>query len=188
MGFPMGYTELLFPKLILQLVFLLGHVRRLISWAFDKAGLGDLVDSDRPWPSEEQQHLQQYSSFHPDFQSVSSLLIEEILPVVLYRELAAAAAEAEEEENCAVCLYELEAADEVRRLSNCRHVFHKGCLDRWMDHDQRTCPLCRTPLIPDEMQDAFNERIWAAAGLPDSFSSQLHQQQPQQQLLFSSSS
>jgi RING-H2 zinc finger protein RHA1 len=63
-----------------------------------------------------------------------------------------------------VCLSGVCGGDEVRRLSNCRHVFHRACLDRWMDHDQRTCPLCRAPLIPDEMAGA----LWAtAAGLPD---------------------
>ncbi|KAJ6804598.1 putative RING-H2 zinc finger protein RHA1a [Iris pallida] len=174
MGFPMGYayTELLFPKLLLHLVFLLGYVRRLISWAFDKAGLGDLVDSD------EQQ--QESSSLHPEFPPASSssssspaaaLLIEEVLPVVLYKELS------DEEERCAVCLYEVEAADEVRRLSNCRHVFHKGCLDRWIGHDhQRTCPLCRTPLFPDDTPEeaALDERFWEAARLPDSSSSHHH--------------
>lgn len=63
-----------------------------------------------------------------------------------------------------MCLCGIGGGDEVRRLTNCRHVFHRGCLDRWMDHDQRTCPLCRTPLIPDEMASALS---WAAAGVPD---------------------
>ncbi|GFP81263.1 E3 ubiquitin-protein ligase rha1b [Phtheirospermum japonicum] len=51
-----------------------------------------------------------------------------------------------------------------RRLTNCRHIFHRSCLDRWMDHDQKTCPLCRTQFIPEEMQEAFNEKMWVASG------------------------
>ncbi|KAI4984277.1 hypothetical protein ZWY2020_054558 [Hordeum vulgare] len=35
-------------------------------------------------------------------------------------------------------------------LSNCRHIrlptILRGCIDRWMGHRQRTCPLCRAPL------------------------------------------
>lgn len=49
---------------------------------------------------------------------------------------------------CAVCLNELEMDDKVRELKNCRHVFHRKCLDRWADHDANgTCPLCRAPLL-----------------------------------------
>ncbi|KAG8477443.1 hypothetical protein CXB51_030870 [Gossypium anomalum] len=68
-------------------------------------------------------------------------------------------------ESCAVCLYEFEGGEEIRWLRNCRHVFHRACLDRWMDHDQKTCPLCRTPFVPDELQDEFNQRLWAASGV-----------------------
>ncbi|MBA0769349.1 hypothetical protein Gotri_018090, partial [Gossypium trilobum] len=68
---------------------------------------------------------------------------------------------------CAVCLYEFEGGEEIRWLRNCRHVFHRACLDRWMDHDQKTCPLCRTPFVPDELQDEFNQRLWSASGVGD---------------------
>lgn len=33
LDFPLGYSKLLLPKLLLQLVFFLGFIRRLISWA-----------------------------------------------------------------------------------------------------------------------------------------------------------
>ncbi|KAF6158362.1 hypothetical protein GIB67_022442 [Kingdonia uniflora] len=68
--------------------------------------------------------------------------------------------ETETSESCAVCLSEFEGEDKIRQFTNCCHI-----LDRWMDHDQKTCPLCRTPYIPDEMQKAFNERLWAASGI-----------------------
>jgi len=95
----------------------------------------------------------------PEFRAVPAMVIEEVLPVVRFDELAACVGG-----DCAVCLSGIGGGDEVRRLSNCRHAFHRGCLDRWMEHDQRTCPLCRAPLIPDEMAGA----LWAAAaGVPD---------------------
>lgn len=60
-------------------------------------------------------------------------------------------------ETCAVCLNQLSTKDEVRELRNCCHVFHRECLDRWLDHDHqdhhhgleihKTCPLCRAPLL-----------------------------------------
>ncbi|KAG8065932.1 hypothetical protein GUJ93_ZPchr0004g39184 [Zizania palustris] len=87
------------------------------------------------------------------------MVIEEVLPVVRFDELVAAAPAVCGGGDCAVCLSGIGGGDEVRRLSNCRHVFHRGCLDRWMEHDdQRTCPLCRAPLIPDETSGA----LWAA--------------------------
>lgn len=53
-----------------------------------------------------------------------------------------------EKEVCAVCLRTLRSGDRVRVLRNCRHVYHRRCLDRWLDYDeQRTCPLCRCPLL-----------------------------------------
>lgn len=71
-------------------------------------------------------------------------------------------------DTCAVCLSQLKEVDEVRELRNCCHVFHKDCIDRWVDYDQdhdhdrdhdheihdhdhddnhKTCPLCRAPLL-----------------------------------------
>jgi len=49
---------------------------------------------------------------------------------------------------CIVCLETLEATDEVRRLGNCAHAFHRACVDRWIDLGRATCPLCRSDLLP----------------------------------------
>ncbi|CAJ1940616.1 unnamed protein product [Sphenostylis stenocarpa] len=55
------------------------------------------------------------------------------------------------EDTCAVCLSQLEVDDEVRELMNCYHVFHRECIDRWLEHEHEnhnpTCPLCRAPLL-----------------------------------------
>ncbi|EOY23826.1 Uncharacterized protein TCM_015599 [Theobroma cacao] len=47
---------------------------------------------------------------------------------------------------CAVCLNYIEKSDEIKELSNCSHVFHRECLDTWINKDQVTCPLCRSTL------------------------------------------
>ncbi|GFQ02101.1 probable E3 ubiquitin-protein ligase xerico [Phtheirospermum japonicum] len=44
---------------------------------------------------------------------------------------------------CCVCLCRFEAEEEVSELS-CKHVFHRGCLDKWFDNQHITCPLCRS--------------------------------------------
>ncbi|OVA20592.1 zinc finger protein [Macleaya cordata] len=46
---------------------------------------------------------------------------------------------------CCVCLHKFEADEIVSELS-CNHFFHKGCLEKWLDHKHSTCPLCRSTL------------------------------------------
>ncbi|KAL9663895.1 hypothetical protein QQ045_019289 [Rhodiola kirilowii] len=49
--------------------------------------------------------------------------------------------------DCVVCLCELRKGERVRRLE-CRHVFHKKCLDGWLKQLHFSCPLCRSPVQP----------------------------------------
>lgn len=141
MGFPAGYSELVLPKQLLHLLLLLGYVRRFLLWAFDAVGLGDLLDlgDDHHAPTPQPQHRR--AEFRA---AMPAMVIEEALPVARFDELEARVVGGD----CAVCLGGIGGGDEVRRLSSCRHAFHRACLDRWMEHDQRTCPLCRAPLIP----------------------------------------
>ncbi|KAK4357923.1 hypothetical protein RND71_023533 [Anisodus tanguticus] len=46
---------------------------------------------------------------------------------------------------CAICLCKIEGGEEVREL-NCDHLFHRACLDRWINCGRTTCPLCRNHL------------------------------------------
>ncbi|XP_044494077.1 probable E3 ubiquitin-protein ligase XERICO [Mangifera indica] len=57
------------------------------------------------------------------------------------------------EHECSVCLTQFEPESEINRLS-CGHLFHKVCLEKWLDYWNVTCPLCRTPLIPELEEDA----------------------------------
>ncbi|KAJ0974447.1 hypothetical protein J5N97_016412 [Dioscorea zingiberensis] len=159
-GFMMGYSPMFIPSLFVHLAYLLAFMRRLLFDAFHAIGLDDIPHSGD----------QSTNSAPFLFPSVSTLLIQEALPVVHYDELRRQPGHAGSE-SCAVCLSEFEGQAEVRRLSNCRHVFHRYCLDRWMDHDQRTCPLCRSPLIPSYLDDdTFYGSVWAAAAaVPDSY-------------------
>ncbi|KAI3433140.1 RING-type domain-containing protein [Psidium guajava] len=48
-------------------------------------------------------------------------------------------------EECCVCLSRFEDEEEVSEVARCKHVFHKGCLERWFQNDRsNTCPLCRS--------------------------------------------
>lgn len=51
---------------------------------------------------------------------------------------------------CGVCLDDTESSD-VKYITDCRHTFHRQCIDAWMDHCsstyvQATCPMCRTAM------------------------------------------
>lgn len=35
-----------------------------------------------------------------------------------------------ESERCLICLSDYEAAEEVRQLNSCQHLFHKTCIDQ----------------------------------------------------------
>ncbi|PSS11267.1 RING-H2 finger protein [Actinidia chinensis var. chinensis] len=49
---------------------------------------------------------------------------------------------------CSVCWDCIEGNHPIRELCNCSHLFHRECLDRWVDEGRVTCPLCRTMLLP----------------------------------------
>uniref|UniRef100_A0A0A9H5M4 RING-type domain-containing protein n=1 Tax=Arundo donax TaxID=35708 RepID=A0A0A9H5M4_ARUDO len=49
--------------------------------------------------------------------------------------------------DCRVCLARFEPESVVNRLP-CGHLFHRSCLETWLDYDHATCPLCRLRLLP----------------------------------------
>jgi hypothetical protein len=49
-----------------------------------------------------------------------------------------------EEEECSICLSELEGAERCRLLP-CSHIFHAGCIDRWFERST-LCPCCKAPV------------------------------------------
>lgn len=58
------------------------------------------------------------------------------------------------ENDCSVCLSEFQPESNINYLS-CGHIFHKSCLEKWMDYSKVTCPLCRTPFLPEEEVPCF---------------------------------
>ncbi|KAF5726530.1 putative RING/U-box superfamily protein [Tripterygium wilfordii] len=58
------------------------------------------------------------------------------------------------EHECSVCLNQFDPESEINRLS-CGHFFHKVCLERWLNYSNITCPMCRTPLMPELEPSCF---------------------------------
>ncbi|KAF3333279.1 RING-H2 finger protein ATL39-like protein [Carex littledalei] len=50
---------------------------------------------------------------------------------------------------CAICLNILEEGEMVRKLPECKHLFHVECIDKWLN-SHATCPLCRS-MISDQI-------------------------------------
>ncbi|CAM9682067.1 unnamed protein product, partial [Sphacelaria rigidula] len=48
---------------------------------------------------------------------------------------------------CAICYATVDVALEDYMFTPCEHVFHKGCLTRWMAIKME-CPTCRAELPP----------------------------------------
>ncbi|RHZ51553.1 hypothetical protein CDV55_103213 [Aspergillus turcosus] len=46
-------------------------------------------------------------------------------------------------ERCLICLSDYEAAEELRQLTKCKHIFHRDCIDQWLTTGRNSCPLCR---------------------------------------------
>ncbi|KAG1354097.1 putative RING-H2 finger protein ATL72 [Cocos nucifera] len=82
----------------------------------------------------------------------------EAIAVIVYGDLPASlpsfSAASPEAESCPVCLAEYVAGEEVRVLPRCGHMFHKGCIDRWLLTSSSLCPICRDRVIEREVQPA----------------------------------
>ncbi|CAL4967379.1 unnamed protein product [Urochloa decumbens] len=87
--------------------------------------------------------------FHLHDAGVDQAFID-ALPVFLYRNVVGAAGEGEGKDpfDCAVCLCEFTADDQLRLLPKCSHAFHLECIDTWL-LSHSTCPLCRRSLLAE---------------------------------------
>ncbi|KAH7440823.1 hypothetical protein KP509_03G012300 [Ceratopteris richardii] len=74
------------------------------------------------------------------------------LPLTVYHSTTINLMEVE----CPICLSEYEEGQEIRVLRECKHAYHKHCLDGWLEHHHTTCPLCRSWMVPaDVMRQRF---------------------------------
>ncbi|KAF4750491.1 hypothetical protein FOZ62_009039 [Perkinsus olseni] len=61
-------------------------------------------------------------------------------------------------EECSVCLTEFSetpssASADLIRETPCQHYFHHKCLANWAKVGKMSCPLCRSPLDPDDPEE-----------------------------------
>lgn len=143
MGFPVGCSQIIIPKLLLHVVYVLICIISAVYCFLRFLGFSEFLEPGTSRPDETNQGLKSVSS------SVSAQRIRERLPVVRFGVLAEASGD--EDFMCAVCLNNMERHEEIRRLTNCSHIFHRECVDKWLDHGQNACPLCRSPFLSDDI-------------------------------------
>ena len=63
--------------------------------------------------------------------------------------------------DCAICLTEYEVGDVVVCSKHCPHVFHQGCILKWLSRGNRNCPTCRSkfyvPSADIRVEDPFDD-------------------------------
>ncbi|KAL4437117.1 hypothetical protein ABPG75_004256 [Micractinium tetrahymenae] len=51
--------------------------------------------------------------------------------------------DAEEHPTCPICLVDIIELSEKAVVTTCMHTFCHSCIDRWLSHHKRICPLCK---------------------------------------------
>ncbi|KAK5776232.1 brassinosteroid-responsive RING protein 1-like [Gossypium arboreum] len=114
----------------------------------DYADIDDNNDELRPLPSQVPV---------PFMAHVVSNLIKAKLPVVEFSRWRLRGDIDDPLVDCAICLACVEGSDEIRELGNCSHLYHRECIDGWVDQGHETCPLCWLKLLPCEAAAAADE-------------------------------
>ena len=54
---------------------------------------------------------------------------------------------------CSICLEEFQLTDTIILLPICRHAYHRDCIRFWFLERQSVCPLCKSPVLPENDSD-----------------------------------
>ncbi|XP_042484628.1 RING-H2 finger protein ATL13 [Macadamia integrifolia] len=125
--------------IILAIIFFISGLLHLLVRFLLRTPSRDPVESEHATALQGQ--LQQL--FHLHDAGVDQSFID-TLPVFVYKAIIGV----KNPFDCAVCLCEFEAEDQLRLLPKCSHAFHMECIDTWL-LSHSTCPLCRGSLLPD---------------------------------------
>lgn len=147
----MSHTNTSFSIYIRYICFLLCFIQNTILSVFCFIGISKPIET----------HHHHHHQKRPESPPISAVLTREFLLTSKFKDIMGN----DSSENCAVCLDEFDGEDEIRCLTNCKHMFHQKCLDSWMDKIHDTCPLCRTPILPLACQDEYKKRLRAATCL-----------------------
>ena len=57
--------------------------------------------------------------------------------------------------NCSICIVDYKESEILRMMPQCRHYFHKDCVDTWLKI-KGSCPICRNSLLQASSNDVSN--------------------------------
>lgn len=149
------------PKPVVLFFLFLGYIKFVVLLAFYCLGLYEPLEQLISPLEEFEFYFLDDIGISPSTKptSIIPFEIKKQLNVVEFASLAHACHVNEDEDDddcgptCVICLGKLEAKHKVRELKNCIHIFHVECIDRWMDADRLSCPLCRKDLLPAISKD-----------------------------------
>lgn len=150
-SFPTTVSEGVLPILIVNTALSFAIIKDILRSFLQIVGLTtgnepDSNDPSWPYPSENSPAT---STDHSEVQFVAEE-IRQSLPIKKFQSCSDGSVGSDNTHvECAVCLCKFEEGVEIRQLPCC-HLFHRSCLDKWLDHQQITCPLCRSCLISEE--------------------------------------
>ncbi|KAG9155871.1 hypothetical protein Leryth_004125 [Lithospermum erythrorhizon] len=152
------------PKSLVYTLTIIGIINEAFSYFF--SFFIDLLVF-LPSPNQEQSsNFQENQTIAPFESPLSAILIRELLPSMKLSGVVCinggGGDELAPKEECVVCLCEFEGDEEIRCMKNCRHFFHRDCIDRWMDLGKTTCPLCKQSLVPIDLQKEYDQKHWVA--------------------------
>ncbi|XP_057815975.2 brassinosteroid-responsive RING protein 1 [Cryptomeria japonica] len=142
MGYPVGCRFMVIPKVLLYSASAMASLNNGICCFLSDLGLCEPPQEEEIYLG---QGLPEISSL---ISSASGEMIKSRLHVITFRNFAEKMVEIEEDFVCPICLSSFQGDDEIRELYNCCHIFHRNCLDKWIDQHQDGCPVCRSPLLP----------------------------------------
>ncbi|MFQ6637148.1 hypothetical protein Gotur_013782 [Gossypium turneri] len=143
-------TDLKFTMMAIDFIFYRLQKLHQLFQDHDRAyaDIDDNNDELRPLPSQVPV---------PFMAHVVSNLIKAKLPVVEFSRWRLRGDIDDPSADCAICLACVEGSDEIRELGNCSHLYHRECIDGWVDQGHETCPLCWLKLLPCEAAAAADE-------------------------------
>ncbi|QCE02716.1 E3 ubiquitin-protein ligase RHA1B-like [Vigna unguiculata] len=154
MGFPACCAQLYFPKPFISLSDILGLLRNLVFFFFNLFGFSHFLRNQHSAitsaTTSTVTSVTTSAAAVTTTHEVSAHVIKELLPVVLFGESGENAC------ICVFCLSQFSEEEEIRRMQNCNHVFHRTCVDRWINSSQKTCPLCRTPFVTNHDTESMS--------------------------------
>lgn len=168
MGFLLNSEGLMIPKSLLLLLIIIDLIYFSITILLFYLGLYPSYDRPQP-PSWEDIQLVFDITPPKSNQASPPFMIKSQLPVLNFATIKQRRWSSMEDGDhddkektmCIVCLGSLEGEDEVRELGNCIHVFHKECLDKWVDIGHHTCPMCRSLLLPSKSSKGDRWRFFS---------------------------